>query len=630
MKTKRFVSAALAAVMLFAALSAGFCAYALVLCETQYSYDSANPSWLKDLTVKEDMSTVGGLSGSCTLEPVASYPYRETAESFSEEIAYYQMLYTLDEDMANAAYLYLLSLAESFASAAVSSGQSDEFIRSYLESAGIVYPEGSAANSPETAIVARALYAVMAADGDYTVTRGTGLYDAFTAYVSKLVGVGNTAILKFDGDGDLSDLKEYVLAACKYVLYSAGYKVDKDTPESEVYRLIAIMTIRAQGISIDSSTATFEEIKNKYLCAMICEIYGVTIDYPSFEKAVKSGKLDFYMLQLIGKKNGVTVKDSVTYDEAFRLVSENTDYFDLEAGEFYADIYEYNIHLKYKRDIIWLYPRTLGTTSESDGTRVSVFVNGNSVRDNYYVDASLDSSKSVNEVTVTVEYRYASGKTVSSSYKLNIYEGKETPVQSTTLSSALAGVSGLAAKVISEIGSNSAIESIASSIPFELPQRFWSIASLMLPSFSGSSAGSDFLRNLFSYSSDDDSRVETNQIGGVGGLDSYNASSDSVQSLTFPAVSVSPGNSQLQVQQEANPAVPANEIIVNNGAQNNPYAAVNNGSGGGNWFKALISDTKTVVVLIIAVAASFAVCFVLFSQIIKERNKNGKTKTKKK
>lgn len=630
-KLRKFIALMLSLIIMSFAFSAGMTAYAIVMCETQYAYDSADPSWLKDITVKEDMNTINGMTGRNTLKPIASYPYRETAESFSEEIDYYKILYTLDENMANAAYLYLLSLAESFTNSAVASGVSDEFIRSYLESLGIVYPSGSSENSAETKTVARALYAIIASDDSYTIKRGTGLYDAFTAYLAKLLGVSNSVILKFDGDNDLSDLKEYVLAACRYTLYAAGYKVDKDTPESEVYRLIAVMTIRAQGITIDSSSATFEEIKNKYLCATMCKIYDVPIDTAAFDKAVSGGKLDFYMLQLIGKKYKITVRDSLTYEAAFKLVCENTPYFDLEDGEFYADIHEYDVPLKYKRDTVWIYPQTLSVTSESDGITVSVSINGNKVRANYYVDVTLDSSKEKNTVVITVDYRDASGVMKTSSYKLNFIQGKEKPVSGTTVSQALAGIGGLASKVVGDLGNNQVISNIVANIPFETPERFWSIASLMLPNFiNGALPGSGLLQKIFSYSKTDDSRVNSNQIGGVAGLDSYNSSSNSTQSMNFPTVNLPAGNLDITpVTPQESSSNPANQIVVGNNNNNN--SSLNISGSKGNWFTSLMSDTKSVVVIVVALVAAFSICLVLFLKLLKGREdtvgKNSKKRT---
>lgn len=627
MKTKRLLAIFMTVILIISGLSAGLYASALLMVETQYTYDSANLSWLKDLIIKEDMSSVGGLSQRCTLEHVAKYPYRETAASFSEEIANYQVLYTLDEDMADVVYLYMLELAKSLADSSVSSGYSDEFIRSYLESLGIVYPTGDAANSSETLIVARAFFAIISADEDYVVNRGTSLYDAFTAYISTLLGVNLSAIIKFDGNNDFSDLKEYVMAACKYMLYNAGYDVNKNTSDEEVYRLIAIMTIKAQGISIDASTATFSEIRIKYLCAMMCKIYDVSINVSAFESAVNSNKLDFYMLQLIGKENGVTVKDSVSYEEAFKIVSENTHYFDIEKGEFYADIYEYNIKLKYKRNTIWMYPQTLGTTNESEGTKVDVKINNKDVRENYYVDVTLDKSKEKQSVNITVEYSDSKGMK-SSIYKINIIQGSEEYIPSNTISSSLSGVTDVVTKLLDQVGLDSSIADIVKNIPFELPERIFNISSLLLPSFDSSSIGSSFLQTIFGYSKNDDSNINTDQIGGVGGLDGFNSSTskDNIQSVDFNINVNRPTNLPVNSIIAEATTTPANQVIM--GEQPN-YPTISDTEGNSNWLTELFSDTSTVIVLTIVLIATFTVCLVLFLKIFQQKNENAQRKIKK-
>ena len=626
MKRNRILAVFLTVVMLITALSTGLSAAALMMVETQYTYDSANLSWLKDMIIKEDMSSVNGLSSSCTLEPVAKYPYRETAESFKEEILYYQMMYTLDENMVDVIYLYMLDLVESMAST-TTSDYTDEFIKSYLESLGVVYPSGEAENSTETYIVARALFSILNSDEDYEVKRGTGLYDAFTGYISKLLGVNVSVILKFDGNNDFSDMEEFVLAVCKYMLYVAGYDVSAVTSDSEVYRLIAIMTIRSQGISIDSSTATFEEIKIKYLCAMMCKIYDVSIDVNAFEKAVNADNLAFYMLQLAGKKSGVAIKDSVPYKDAFDLVCKNTDYFNLIPGEFYADIYEYNIQLKYLRSTVWIYPQTLGTTSESEGTSVKVKINDAVVRENYYVDIALDKSKSTQSVLITVEYTDKSG-TKSSSYKINIRQGTEEPVQSSIISSALTDVSDIVNKLLGEVGLDSSLATIVRNIPFELPDRIFSISSLLMPSFDSNSLGSSFLQALFGYSTDNDKNTNTDQLGGVGGLDSFNSgnSSGSVQSMDFN-VNVDYLNSlQPDPNVQDKPIYQANQVVIDDNQANYPQDDVVDDS---NWLESFMSDTGSVVILAVVLLVVFAGCLVLFMKLLKPNGENKEKKDKK-
>ena len=77
------------AAVLLCSVSAGLTAFAVIGADTQYSYDTNDPAWLSDIIVKEDMATVESLATSSTLEPVASYPYNHTADSFKSEIEYY-------------------------------------------------------------------------------------------------------------------------------------------------------------------------------------------------------------------------------------------------------------------------------------------------------------------------------------------------------------------------------------------------------------------------------------------------------------------------------------------------------------------------------------------------------------
>ena len=620
MKIRKLLAVMLSAVLLMGVLSAGLCSSAILMVETQFTYDSVNLSWLKDMIVKEDMSSIDSLAlQQAELEPVSKYPYRHTAASFKEEVGYYQVLYTLDESMTDVAYLYILQIVESLAESSAAASFSDEYIRSYLESLGVVYPSGDAANSSETLIVARALFSIISTDESFTIKRGTGLYEAFTSYISVIIGVDTSYIIKFDDDGILSGLEEYILAACRYMLYNMGYDVNSNTSDEEIYRLLAIMTIRTQGISIDTSTATFEEIKVKYLCAMMCRIYDVSINVADFEKAVNADKLPFYMLQLIGKKSGVAVKDNVTYEEAFDIVSKNTAYFNLEAGEFYADIFEYNVRLKYIRDKIWFYPQTLGTTSESDGTRVNVKINGKDVEENYYVDVALDSSLEKQSVSITVEYTDKNG-TISSNYVVNVFQGKEQYVSSgSNISGALSGVSDIVTDLLGEVGLDSSIADIVKNIPFELPERIFSISSLLLPSFDTGSLGSAFLNALFGYSSSDDSNVQTDQLGGIAGLDSFNQSGDSTQSMDFTGNFGNLGNiSNIQISRPGVESTTnsANQVIIgDNQYPDYPMNSVDDG----NWFENLFSDAGSVVIFVVLLVLVFAVCLVLFMAILKNR-----------
>ncbi len=261
--TKRLIlkllSPIICAAALLGPLTAGLQAFAVIGADTQYSYDSNDPAWLSDIIVKEDMATVESLATRSTLEPVAEYPYDHTADSFKSEIEYYEKLYTLDPALSNSAYLYIMQAASQMNGAAAADSYSDEYIRSYLTRTGIVWPEGG--NETEHAVAARALFSFLTANPQYTVTPGAGLYDVFTTYLSQMVGADVSSILAYDADATLSNMEEYVLAASKYTLYRKGYDVNANTGADETYRLMSVMSIREQGITVDAATATTDEIK---------------------------------------------------------------------------------------------------------------------------------------------------------------------------------------------------------------------------------------------------------------------------------------------------------------------------------------------------------------------------------
>lgn len=613
MKLKKLTAVLMSAVILFVATSWSMVAGAIVLTETQYTYDSPNMSWLKDLIIKEDMNNLDGMTQRNTLVAKAEYPYTATAESFKEEVSYYQALYTLDEDMASVVYLYMLEVAKSFA-AATDSNYSDEFIKSYLESIGIVYPE---VEDEETRIVARAFFAIATNDENFSIKRGTGLYEAFGQYLSTMLGVNSDVLTGFSSNVSSTDLEDYAVAAARYLLFSAGYDVSKDTPEEEVFRLVAIMTIKSQGISIDSGTATFEEIKSKYLCAMICKIYDISIDTEGFDAAVAKDELAFYILQMIGKEYGVTVKDSVTYKEAFDIVCENTTHFNLEEGEFYADIYEYDVQLNNKRDAIWIYAQTLGTTSESEGTKVNVLINDEDVKENYYVEVAIDKDAQKVPVVITVEYTDTDGSKISSSYKINVMQGEAESTQNSTVSDVFQDVADVVDRVLADLGFDSSIAEIVQRIPFELPSRILSIATLLIPNIDTSSIGLGFLSKLFGYSKDDDSNVNTEDIGGVGGLDAFDQSTDSSQSMDFGQLNL--GDININMNNPSVPSTPADTVVLPDSQVQYPQDDGN--SQEENWFEELISDTGTMIVLVVVLVSSFGICLALFLKLLGDKDK---------
>lgn len=529
MKFRRITAIVLAVMLMIPVFS--LASSALVLAETQYNYDKADPSWLKDLVVMEQLNindAAGGRLNKICAD--AEYEYTETAQTFKETVSYYYLLYKLDADARKAAYLYILDYLNLFSSAA-NGNVSDDYIRYWLESAGIVYPENETALTP---VLARALYALLtSSDSKYTIEKGTGLESALMAYAAKTFGVDINTLRKYS-QTEILTLDQYVTAACRYTLYLKGYKVNKDTDEKEVARLMAVYVIESQGIAVDPNHITFEELQTKYTTAMLGKIYDVTPDPDMMKQAVDSNSVASYILQLIGKKYNLTVRSSLSYDEMFALVRDNTDYFKLEDSEFYADIDKYKVKLDYKRDKIWVMPTAITDTNIISGCVVEIFINGQQVKDNYFTKIALDSSKTSETITVRVDY-YKSGEAKkTSNYYIEVYQGTETPPQNENpIAGIISSSSDRIKKIKDSLGDDSVFSDIFQNINFNLPQRVLSIMSLLVPSFTnGLGNGYQYIKKIFGFADDKNSgTITTDNISGVGGLESYLQSGSSGVSI---------------------------------------------------------------------------------------------------
>lgn len=399
-------------------ISADYNAFAVILTyETQYDYEEADIAWLTDLVIKEDMTTAEGIAQRVELVPMPEYPYTETPESFEEEVDYFVSLYSLEPGSQRASYLYFFELLNS-KSELVSGDVSDTDIREYLEGIGVKYP---AATDAEDLIMARVLFAALASGslGGSAVSGGASLEEVVVSYLAKLTGMNMDSVKEWMPEDSVLSLDAYILAASKLALWTNGYDVSVDTSEEEVYRLMAAMTVKAQGISFDS-TLGFEELKAHYLASLIGAKYSVQPDSRKLASAVENGTAAYYILQLIGKKAGLSIReDNALYADAFMLVAENTGCFDVSSEDFYADIYEYSAQLSVKCSELWVYPTAYATNSDYS---VIVSVNGAAVNNNYYNEIKIDPDKETQELVITVTASRG-GKTSKCTYTVYITQG---------------------------------------------------------------------------------------------------------------------------------------------------------------------------------------------------------------
>lgn len=393
---------------------------------TQYKHAENDPSWLRQLVVKEDMLSVDGIVNESVLYPVTAYPYRTDAASFKKEVDDYVESFTLDEESQKAAYLYILN--QLGALTIISEPTVDDQTKAdWLRSKGItVTPEDEA--DPNGTLMISALYALLKNDFYYVVTgnhidipNGTALEEAVMIYIITFAGQNNTLISfiqKNFGVSTIGTLEDYVYYTALMTLFTRGYVRIAEVPtisRSEVFKRVAIMTIREYGISVDSN-APMEEIQIKYLAAMLGQQYEIEIDPDALKRDVQKGNTASYIVRRMAYEDaGLTISEKTSYEKAFDIALKQTDKFKLE-NEFYSDIKEYNVYLGSLRDGIYVNPNPISTSG------VTVLINGTPASAGAYTKVML-TTDTRQTIGITVIYS-ENGIKKSSYYKLNVYQGQ--------------------------------------------------------------------------------------------------------------------------------------------------------------------------------------------------------------
>lgn len=490
MSKRKLLTSVFAVFMCIVLLSADFFASAAILAfETQYDYDEADVAWLTDLVIQEDMTTVEGIIKRAELIPVPEYPYTETPESFREDVDYFTALYNLDENIGRAGYLYFFEVLSS-RDDLLAANVSDREVREYLESIGITYPDNA---DSDQRVMARALFVAISM-GNYSdnFANGTDLEEVLVSYMATLTGMNTESLRDWLPDSASLSLDEYILAASKLTLWSNGYEVTAETGEDEVYRLIAEMTVKAQGISVESDLP-FSELNLTYIAALLGEKYSVSIDSAKLGVAINSGTTAYYILQLMGKEHGLSIReDNASYEDAFYLVADHSGAFDVENGEFYADIFDYEVYLKNKCDSIWVYPTAYSTNSSV--YTVTVTVNGVGITNNYYNEVALspDAEKQELEIVVTA---IGKGKTKECVYSVTVYQGEESASENDPSTEAgseehsYLSSDSLVSEVLSSLGLDSVLSSVIDHAYVSLPAGLSGIVSYIAPTFDGNIPG---------------------------------------------------------------------------------------------------------------------------------------------
>ncbi|MBO5064602.1 MAG: cadherin-like beta sandwich domain-containing protein [Clostridia bacterium] len=394
--------------------------------QTQYAYSENDISWLRKLVIKEDMLTAGGIVTENTLYPVTDYPYITDAPHFMAEVNECIKTYTLDENSQRAAYLYLL---EQVGALTIISepNVSDRTKADWLREQGIIIT-AEEQNDPEKILMISALYAMMKNDLYYvykgehlTIPAGTPLEEALVIYLSSLSGQNSalTAFIKrFFGNDNGLTFNDYVYYTSLMALFTSGYVSATEVTtitRNEVYKRVAVMTIRNYGLAIDSQKASYEEIQQKYLTAMLGTHYKLSLDPEAIIRAQINRSIPYYILQSMAYQDAkITISQSkYSYNECFDIVLKKTDRFKLD-NEFYSDVHEYNVYLDHSRTEISINPTPVSASS-------IITLNGQPIFGSQYNKISI---KNVEHQVLNIVCRYtANGNTATSTYKLNIYQG---------------------------------------------------------------------------------------------------------------------------------------------------------------------------------------------------------------
>ncbi len=401
--------------------------------QTQYAYSENNISWLRKVVIKEDMLTVEGIATQSPLRPVTSYPYITDAPHFKAEVEECVKSYTLDEESQKAAYYYVLQQIGALTIISEPT-VSDQTKADWLRDKDIIITEEDEADANKVLMIS-ALYAMMRNDlyyvykGEhYEIPSGTPLEEALVKYIIALSGQENSLtafMIKFFGENSIGSLEDYIYYTSLMALYTNGYVSVRDISKlsrKEVFRRVAIMTIRTYGLSIDAEKASTEELQQKYLTAMLGSQYDVALDPSSLVKSDSNQGIAYYILQRMAREDAnVTISDKkYSYQECFNIVLKKTKRFNLKE-EFYSDIYEYNVYLKNNRSSINLAPTPINSSS-------AIKINGEPAISGQYATVKL---KNVKKQTINVVCTYTvNKKTTTSTYKFNIHQGTTPPEDS--------------------------------------------------------------------------------------------------------------------------------------------------------------------------------------------------------
>lgn len=421
-----------------------------------------NYAWLDSVILRDDTLAVTPL----TVYPLSEYPYRVTCEEFVKECNSYMKLFEASDTVVQQTVIDSLKTVYY---TLVSTGKitdSNQDMRAYNESCGIVYPY---TESKFTDIYTLITYACLntdlyklVSDKSVNITRGTTIEGAVVRYLSVVCG------MDLPESVDTIPAFSYMFSK-EYIVDDTMYPVSENPSEEEVYYWVKLQAAQRAGYSVpasvrykDLSSEQIDYVTYAYYASILTVKYDVAVNPIDLKAALLSGEKNVNVPRLVLKSMLDNVSVSYSDNESMRSLfnkAAGEGFFKLD-DEFYTDIYTYNVYVPADCKKIWItcFPVAQQLENGSDDY-VSTYINGVPVKTNSTNSADISGNNS--KVTVDIVYSKNNDK---ATYVFNVIKTEEAGEMNRAPSVKLSDpVSGLAASLSNIINSASANNDFANS-----------------------------------------------------------------------------------------------------------------------------------------------------------------------
>lgn len=470
MKTKRFLTLLISAVLVLAVVSSTFIAGAATFDKDalelkpgnlQFVSSEYSMAWLDKLIIRDDVNAIT----TSRIVPKADYPYSTTYEQFIEEVNARSFVTVLNENTLDTA---LNSMLKYFYYAAVAMDMVDDYdtMVKYLQNKGIRVPlEVKAEQKIEVAVVYAALKynAVYALYGrNVELAKGTTLDEASAAIIAAVGGVTIPSKVRSLGglsayfmEGYISELDEIPLT---------------DNPGiDELFYWVRAVTAAKNDylvpmISFDQTTPIQRDyVDYAYYASVLSTFYDVHIDPLALAKADDendTAAIPKLILKTMLKEKGIKYNDNAAGENLFDLACV-AGCFPLEE-EFFSDIYDYDLYVSKDCEKLWFTPFAMAEQLGGSNDKIRVNIGDKEIKAASTTFAPLNPNKSNEKVKVTVTYDEGHPNPTQAVYNFNVIKVKDTKTVSENQNSVVSDVEYQIKKVLPEGSSksNQAVDSI--------------------------------------------------------------------------------------------------------------------------------------------------------------------------